>query len=77
MGSCPRLYLSKESFACARRTIHEDVPVEAMVLLRVSRCYGNITHTLFQERLRGGEMVRISPPSFRFYFMELQTFNGC
>lgn len=47
-----KVYLGKESFARSRRPVHEDVPVEAVVLPCVSCCYGNITHTLFQGRLR-------------------------
>lgn len=48
----PQVYLSKESFARAWRAIHEDVPVQAVVLSRVSCCYGDVTNTLFQGRLR-------------------------
>lgn len=46
-----RAYLSKQSFASAWRTVHEDVPVQASVLPRIPCCYGNVTHTLLQWRL--------------------------
>ena len=52
----PQVYLSKESFARARRAVHEDIPVQAVVLPRVSCCYGDVTYTLFQGRLRDKRM---------------------
>lgn len=52
----PQVYLSEESFARARRAVHEDIPVQAVVLPRVSCCYGDVTYTLFQGRLRDRKM---------------------
>lgn len=51
-----QVYLSKESFARAWRPVHEDVPVQAVVLPRVPCCNGDVTHTLFQGGLRDAKM---------------------
>jgi len=52
----PQMYLSKQCFARSRRAVHEDVPVQAVVLPCVSCCYGNVAHTLFQGGLRDGKL---------------------
>lgn len=45
-------YLGKKSFSSARGTIHQNIPVQAFVLFRVSRCYGNVPHPCFQLGLQ-------------------------
>lgn len=44
-------YLRKESLAGSWRAVHEDVPVQAIVLPRVPCRDGNVTHTLLKGRL--------------------------
>lgn len=51
-----QVYLGKQSFARAWRPVHEDVPVQAVVLPRVPCCDGDVTHTLFQRGLQDAKM---------------------
>lgn len=53
-ASPPASHLGKQRLAGPRRPVHQDVPVQAAVLLGVPRRYGDVPHTCLQAGLWGG-----------------------